>query len=272
MKIKKSVVNHSILSACVVVLAFSGRAQSVITTVRNSTSGLGQINFTPGSNCTDFTVFGHTGAYASSGSSISSTITGDGQLVANAGPYTYTYFTWSGGLALNTGGSSGTTYNVDPGCCEALSSGYGTTPWTHAGLSITAPTSDFKVDFFVHDYYANATLAVAANSSTLATYTNIMNSSGSRTTDFLYDVQITGATAGENFSFQFNDLQSLGSPWSNIDIYAASTDYVLPTSVANLSTTQLINTTPTATPEPGTLSLLGFAGLAAASWLRRRKA
>ena len=128
-------------------LAVGSQAQSIVSTVRNSDTGLGQINFQPGANVSEFMIFGNPSPYADLGSSISPTITGDGQLVSGAGAYQVTYFTWTDGASGTTGGTSGSTYNVDPGVVEALSSGYGTTPWSSATLTVTAPASSLPWTF-----------------------------------------------------------------------------------------------------------------------------
>jgi hypothetical protein len=243
--------------------------QDVTTTVRSSDSGLGDVDFNPGINVSQFVIYGNGTPYAySPGATLSTTVSGDGTPV-NAGGYTPTYFTWAGGASGTTAGTSGSTYNVnDLGGVEPLSTaGYGQAQaWTTASISLTAPASSFTMDFFVHDYYADANLTVTLNGETIGQYDNIMRSSGSRNTDFLYDQQVSGVTTGDTLEFTFDGLQNLGSSWANIDIFAASVDLILPTDISDLTATDLGNNV----PEPSTLALVGFGGLGLLLFRRRR--
>jgi hypothetical protein len=253
-------------------IAGLAHGQSVTTSVRSSDYGLGEIDFNPGVNVSQFVIYGTGSPYAySPGATLSTTISGDGTSV-NAGGYTPTYFTWEDGASGTTAGTSGSTYNASNlGGVEPLSTaGYGQAyAWSTVSLSLTAPASSFTMDFFVHDYYADANLDVLLNSQTIGTYTNIMSSSGSRNTDFLFDQQVSGVTAGDTLTFTFNGLQNLGSSWANIDIFAASVDLILPTDITDLTPTELTNVAPV--PEPATLALASLGGLGLLLLFRRRK-
>jgi hypothetical protein len=252
------------------ILGTVASAQSVISSVRHSDTGFGQIDYQPGANVSQFVIYGTGTPYAySSGTTLSTTVSGDGTSV-NAGGYTATYFTWTDGVSGTTAGASGTTYNQNNmGGVQALSSGYGTTPWTTAGISLTAPASSFTVELFVHDYYANASLGVLLNGQTIGTFESIMSSAAGRNTDFLFRETFSGLTLGDTVGLTFYDLQNLGSSWANIDLFAASVDLILPTSVENLTPTSLTNVSPV--PEPSTLALAGLGGLGLFLKLRRRK-
>ncbi len=267
-------IKNQILKITLGLLLIAGLAhgQSVTTSVRYSNSGLGQVDFTPGVNVSQFAIYGTGSPYAySPGATLSTTVSGDGTPV-NAGGYTSTYFTWVGGASGTTAGTSGSTYNASNlGGVEPLSTaGYGQAQaWTTVSLSLTAPATSFTMDFFVHDYYANANLNVSLNGQTIGTFTNIMSSSGSRNTDFLFDQQVSGVTVGDTLTFTFNGLQNLGSAWANIDIDAASVDLILPTTITDLTPTELTNVAPV--PEPATLAFAGLGVLGCVLMFWRRK-
>lgn len=261
------------ITSCLALLSATtiASAQNISTTAYGSDAGFGQIDYNPGVNVSQYVIYGNGSPYAySSGGALSTVVSGDGTPVFG-GPYTPTYFTWNNGVSGTTGGTSGSTDNVQPngiGGVEPLSTGYGTTPWTTVSISLTAPASDFTVDFVAHDYYANANLTVTLNNQTFGTFDSIMSSSGSRNTDFLFHNTVQGVNVGDTLNFTFDGLANLGSSWANIDLFAASVNLTLPSNVTDTTQTTLSNITPVPEPASLTLAILGGAGLL---FLRRRK-
>jgi hypothetical protein len=251
------------LAAPALLLAVAASGQTISTTVRHSDSGLGAIDYNPNPSGTvdQYVILGDAN---SPSPALSTAVSGDGTLVS--GQYEPTYFVWTGGASGTPGGVSGSTYNATIYNVEAISSGYGSTPWTSASISLTAPSTAFKVDFFVHDFYANAGLDVLLNGHALGSYSSIMSSSGSRSTDFLFTEQLSGVTQGDTLTFKFDGLQNLGSTYANIAIYAADVNLTLPPALNDLTPTVL----PNEVPEPSTLALAAMGALSL-FLLRRRQ-
>jgi hypothetical protein len=78
-----------------------------------------------------------------------------------------------------------------------------------------------------------------------------------RDTDFFYDFNFSGMTAGDELEFKFVNLQNLGSDWANIGFLSASLNYDAPESI-----TSQLTSMPNVVPEPASIMMIGFgAGL-----------
>ena len=250
-------------------LSFSSlQAATVTAHVTGSSSGFGNISYNPGTNVSEFIIYGKASAGASYITSSTSThivkaITGDG----DAGDYDQTYeattFSWTSGTPV----ASASGYTTES--FQAVGDAWAGTPYTTAAIAITCPAADFTFSFLVHDYYVSTDLEVRLGNSLVGSYADVMRSSydtgggEERNTDYYYEFNVTGATVGESMEFKFTNMANLGSTWANIAFLSAGLNYATPETI-----TQNYNTMPNVVPEPRA-ALIG--GLGLLSLLRRRR-
>lgn len=250
-------------------LSFSSlQAATVTAHVTGSSSGFGNISYNPGTNVSEFIIYGKASAGASYITSTTSThidkaITGDGTAIGYNQTYLATTFSWTDGTPT----SSGSNYTTES--FQGVGSAWGSGLFTTAGISITCPTADFTFSFVVHDYYVATDLEVRLDNALVGSYADVMRSSYNigggeeRDTDYYYEFNVTGATAGQSMEFKFTNMTNLGSGWANIAFLSAGLNYETPTTI-----TQNYNTMPNVVPEPRA-ALIG--GLGLLSLLRRRR-
>jgi len=141
--------------------------------VVGSSSGFGQITYTPGDNVSEFLLYGRASDVAdyirSAGvNHISLGVSGDGES-ANNNTYTATAYSYSGGIPAGTPPTASGDWNTTS--AQFLNS------FTWASISLTSPSSSYSADFFVHNYYSQSDLLVYRNSDLIGTYADIMSSS-----------------------------------------------------------------------------------------------
>ena len=261
-------------------------ATLVSSSVIGSQTGFGDISYTP-STVSEYIIYGRAntgGTYAAptfspyirsaSGTHITQGVAGDGVTqYETSGPYSGTYFTYSGGTPTASGTNQYVNFQpVSP----AVGWGAGTDPYTWASISASAPAADFTFSFLTHCYMATTDLEVWLGGTRIASYDNVMSAgylSGGgdgRNTDYFYKFNFAGIAAGANLEFKFTDMQRVdNSSWSNIGILSAALDYTPPAdsplSVSKLKSMPNL----TAVPEPA--SVLGTMGLLASGLLLRRR-
>lgn len=244
------------------------QAVTVTAHVTGSSSGFGDISYNPGTNVSEFIIYGKASAgddYITSTTSthIVKEITGDGDASGYDQTYTATTFSWTDGTPV----SSASGYNTES--FQAVGDAWGGTPYTTAAIAITCPAADFTFSFLVHDYYVSTDLEVRLGNSLVGSYADVMRSSYNigggeeRNTDYYYEFNVTGATAGQAMEFKFTNMANLGSSWSNIAFLSAGLNYDTPETITNT-----YNTMPNVVPEPRA-ALIG--GLGMLSLLRRRR-
>lgn len=253
---KKNII--ALVAGSVFTAGVSHAAINVTANVIGSDTGFGAVQYNAGNeagdNVSEFVIHGLENAadtYNTSAGTLHITpeIASDGDIV-HGNTYDSTNFGWTGGSPTESGtGYINTSIN-------AISSGYGTTPATWASLSVASPGEELQVSFFVHNYYVSTDLAVLVNGVELSYYENVMsstyNSSGGegRDTDFFYDFNFSGLTAGDSLEFKFTSIANLGSNWANLSFLSSSLNYEVPTSISN-DFTEL----PNVIPEPATIIL-----------------
>jgi len=84
-----------------------------------------------------------------------------------------------------------------------------------------------------------------------------------RDTDFFYDFNFSGMTAGDELEFKFVNLQNLGSDWANIGFLSASLNYTAPESI-----TSQLTSMPNVIPEPASIMMIGLGGALIAGYRR----
>lgn len=243
-------------------------AATVTASVTGSDTGFGDITYTPGTNVSEFLIYGKASAGAEYISSttcthIAKAIVGDSTIGDYNQTYTATTYSWTGGTPTATGSG----YSTE--AFQAVGPAWGTPAYTHASISATCPTADFTFSFLVHDYYVSTGLEVWRNGVAMASYADVMSSGYSgggeaRNTDFFYQFDFTGMTVGDVLEFKFYNLQNTGSDWSNIAFLSSSLNYVAPASI----TDNLVNMP--AIPEPTGTLLVGMGGLLLAGVRRKR--
>jgi len=263
----------------IVSLVVAGNASADVITSANvtgSNTGFGQIEYNPGSNVSEFMLYGRASSsdpYISSAGMLHiGGVQSDGA-TANNNSYNATTYSWTGGTPTASG-----TWNTES--CQFLSDGN-----TFASINITSPSSAYEAAFFMHNYYAQSDLEVYRNNNLIATYANVMSSSylpgggEARDTDYFYDFNLAGLTAGDVMTFKFTNLQNLGSGWANIAFMSASVNYDAPEYITN--TYQTLNESsgggPSAVPEPSIpvlllLGVFGYGGYTAFARLKRKTA
>lgn len=191
---------------------------------------------------------------------IDKAINGDGTSGHN-NSYDATKYSWTGGTPTSSGNS-----NIESAQWIGSASA---NPYTWASISIANPSDAFQFSFFVHDYYAAVDLQVLLNGSLLGTYADVMSSSynqgggEARDTDFFYDFNFSGMTAGDELEFKFVNLQNLGSDWANIGFLSASLNYTAPESI-----TSQLTSMPNVIPEPASIMMIGLGGALIAGYRR----
>ena len=235
-----------------------------------SSSGFGTISYNPGTNVSEFVLYGRTSGTAeyitSAGTlNIATAISGDGANPGYNNSYEATKYSWTGGTPTSSG-----TRNIET--AEWVGS-VSATPYTWASISASAPASAFNFSFFVHDFYVSTDLEILLNGSLLGSYANIMSSSylpgGSgeaRNTDYFYDFNFAGMTTGDTLEFKFVNMQDLGSQWANIGFLSASLNYVAPENI-----TSKLTGMPNVVPEPASALMIGFGGLLIVGYRRISK-
>ncbi|MBT64722.1 MAG: hypothetical protein CML13_16110 [Puniceicoccaceae bacterium] len=248
----------ALVAGSVFIASASHASINVTANVIGSDSGFGAIQYDAGNeegdNVSEFVIHGRVDSAAAYNTSagtlhISPGIASDGDIVYG-NTYDATNFGWTGGSPTE----SGTAYNNTS--VNAISSGYGTTAATWASLSVASPSEELQVSFFVHNYFISTDLSVLINGVELSYYEDVMssdyNSSGGegRDTDFFYDFNFSGLTAGDSLGFKFTSIANLGSDWANLSFLSSSLNYEVPTSMSN----DFIEL-PNAIPEPATIIL-----------------
>lgn len=255
-----------LIASCVSIASI--QAATVTANVTGSSSGFGKITYTPGSNVSEFIIYGKASAgaeYITSASSahIDKAITGDGTAIGYNQTYLATTFAWSNGTPT----ASATNYTTES--FQGVGSAWGSGLFTTAGISITCPTADFKFSFLVHDYYVSTDLEVRLDNALVGSYDDVMRSTyndgggDARNTDYYYEFNVTGATVGQAMEFKFTNMSNLGSDYANIAFLSAGLDFETPTNI-----TENYNTMPNVVPEPRA-ALIG--GLGLLGLLRRRR-
>jgi|GEM_PF-2540569 hypothetical protein len=250
--------------------------------VVGSDTGFGEIQYNPGGNVSEFVLYGRASSgdpyITSAGAShIGQSIQGDGTTVDNNN-YTATYYSWTGGSPTASG--TWTTESCQP---TTAFNGWGVSGYTSASINITSPSSAYEAAFFVHNYYTQSDLQVLRNGNLITTYANVMSSSylpgggEARNTDYFYDFNLSGLTAGDVMTFKFTNLQNLGSDWANIGFLSASVNYDAPQSITDnfIPLTEAGGGGPSAIPEPGIPALLligalGYGGRIVFNRLKRK--
>lgn len=256
-RIKRNQIGAIILAAlCLPVV--SGLAAAITSaSATGSSSGFGTIQYDVGTNVNEFMLYGRTsssdGYITSAGTlHIVQGVSGDG-ISGNNNSYDATKYSWTGGAPISSGNS-----NIESAQWIGAASA---NPYTWASISVTNPSDAFQFSFFVHDYYAAVDLQVLLNGSLLGTYADVMSSSynqgggEARDTDFFYNFNFSGMTAGDELEFKFVNLQNLGSDWANIGFLSASLNYDAPTSI-----TSQLTSMPNVVPEPATALILALGG------------
>lgn len=139
-----------------------------------SSEGFGIVSYNPGTNVSEFILYGRTSGAAdyitSAGTlNIAKAISGDGANPGYNNSYEATKYSWTGGTPTSSG-----THNIET--AEWVGS-ISANPYTWASISATAPASAFNFSFLVHDFYVSTDLEVLLNGSLLGSYADIMSSS-----------------------------------------------------------------------------------------------
>lgn len=232
-------------------------------------NGYGDVEMNPGINVTHYVVFGDEEnnatsspayAYSSGSNPINLTVAADRELIYSDYSSGKIDFTDSAGFQATGSNEGKSVKNVLP-----LSTGYGGSGASTATVSFEAPVTDFEFELLLHNFYAAADMSVTVGGQTIALYETAMSSTGSRNADYLFSFAFSNLNAGDEIAVTFDNLQNLGSDWSNIAFFSASINLDTPTQFEEGT----ITTEPNSVPEPGVstlASLLVLAGL-----LKRRR-
>jgi hypothetical protein len=242
-------------------------AATLSSSVTGSDAGFGVITYTPGTNVSEFVLYGKTSAGAayitsSTSTHIAKAISGDSSIIGYNQTYDATTYSWTGGTPIASGTSNTETF-------QAVGDAWGTPAFTHASIAATCPTADFSFAFLVHDYYVATDLQVLRNGEVMETFTDVMSSGYSgggeaRNTDFFYQFVFSGMTVDDTLEFKFTNMQNTGSSWSNIAFLSSSLNYVAPQTI----TAKLVSMP--GIPEPTSLLMVGLGGLLLAGGRRKR--